>query len=309
MMTTLPTLRQFRHLVALAEHKHFSKAAAASHVTQSTLSASLKELEEILGVALVDRTKRSVVFTPFGEDTVRRAQQILDEAEDLARAAHTAGEPLSGTVRMGVIPTISPFLLPPVLKVLRTDYPNLRLYLREDLTDHLIERLQAGELDVVLLALPYDLGTLESEVLFDDPFSFCCRTDHPLANAARVSGDRLTGESLLLLQDGHCLRDHALAACRLRNKEMQVDPFEATSLLTLAQMVDNGLGTTLVPQLAIDAGLLNGTSLMTIPLDDSAAKRQIGLAWRARTGRRDEFRLLGREIRRLVAKKETSVAA
>jgi LysR family hydrogen peroxide-inducible transcriptional activator len=297
-MTVLPTLRQFRHLVALAEHKHFSKAAAATHVTQSTLSASLKELEEILGVPLVDRTKRSVVFTPFGEDTVRRAQQILDEAEDLARAAQSAGEPLSGTVRMGVIPTIAPFLLPPVLKELRSKYPKLRLYLREDLTDRLVERLQAGELDVLLLALPYDLGTIESEPLFDDPFSFCCRTDHPLANAERVSGERLNGESLLLLQDGHCLRGHALAACGLR-REMQVDPFEATSLTTLTQMVDNGLGTTLLPQIAVDAGMLNGTSLMTIPLDDKAAKRQIGLAWRHRTGRRDEFQLLGREIRRI----------
>lgn len=297
-MTVLPTLRQFRHLVALAEHKHFSKAAAATHVTQSTLSASLKELEEILGVPLVDRTKRSVVFTPFGEDTVRRAQQILDEAEDLARAAQSAGEPLAGTIRMGVIPTIAPFLLPPVLAALRNKYPKLRLYLREDLTDRLVDRLQAGELDVLLLALPYDLGTIESEPLFDDPFAFCCRTDHPLANSERISGERLNGESLLLLQDGHCLRGHALAACGIR-REMQVDPFEATSLTTLTQMVDNGLGTTLLPQIAVEAGVLKGTSLMTIPLDDRAAKRQIGLAWRHRTGRRDEFQLLGQEIKRI----------
>jgi LysR family hydrogen peroxide-inducible transcriptional activator len=297
-MNALPTLRQFRHLVALAEHKHFSKAANATHVTQSTLSASLKELEEILGVALVDRTKRSVVFTPFGEDTVRRAQQILDEAEDLARAAQSAGEPLSGTLRMGVIPTIAPFLLPHVLKGLRAKYPKLRLYLREDLTDRLVDRLQAGELDVLLLALPYDLGTIESESLFDDPFSFCCRTDHPLANANEVPGVRLAGENLLLLQDGHCLRGHALAACGMR-REMQIDPFEATSLTTLTQMVDNGLGTTLLPQIAVDAGVLKGTSLITIPLDDKAAIRQIGLAWRARTGRREEFQLLGQEIRRL----------
>ncbi len=297
-MTVLPTLRQFRHLVALAEHKHFSKAAAATHVTQSTLSASLKELEEILGVPLVDRTKRSVVFTPFGEDTVRRAQQILDEAEDLARAAQSTGEPLAGTIRMGVIPTIAPFLLPPVLAALRNKYPKLRLYLREDLTDRLVDRLQAGELDVLLLALPYDLGTIESEPLFDDPFAFCCRTDHPLANSERISGERLNGESLLLLQDGHCLRGHALAACGIR-REMQVDPFEATSLTTLTQMVDNGLGTTLLPQIAVEAGVLKGTSLMTIPLDDRAAKRQIGLAWRHRTGRRDEFQLLGQEIKRI----------
>jgi LysR family hydrogen peroxide-inducible transcriptional activator len=296
-MNALPTLRQFRHLVALAEHHHFGKAAAACHVTQSTLSASLKELEDTLGAVLVDRTKRSVVFTPIGDETVRRAQQILDEAEDLARAAQADSQPLSGTVRMGVIPTIAPFLLPRVLAGLRTKYPKLRLYLREDLTDRLVERLQTGELDVVLLALPYDLGTIESEALFDDPFSFCCRTDHPLANAPEVPRQRLAHESLLLLQDGHCLRQHALAACGLR-RQMQIDPFEATSLLTLTQMVDNGLGVTLVPQLAIDAGLLEGTSLTAIPLDDKAARRQIGLAWRARTGRREEFKLLGREIKK-----------
>jgi LysR family transcriptional regulator, hydrogen peroxide-inducible genes activator len=300
-MNALPTLRQFRHLVALAEHRHFGRAATACHVTQSTLSASLKELEETLGVALVDRTKRSVVFTPTGDETVRRAQQILDETEELARAAQSAGEPLAGTIRMGVIPTIAPFLLPGVLAGLRAGYPKLRLYLREDLTERLIERLQAGELDVVLLALPYELGTIESETLFEDPFSFCCRTDHALANAPEVPRSRLNHEKLLLLQDGHCLRQHALAACGLR-RQMQVDPFEATSLLTLAQMVDNGLGVTLVPQLAIDAGLLRGTSLATIPLEDKAATRQIGLAWRARTGRREEFRLLGREIKRLAGK-------
>ena len=297
-MKTLPTLRQFRHLVALAEHRHFGRAATACHVTQSTLSASLKELEDTLGAALVDRTKRSVVFTPVGEETVRRAQQILDEAEDLTRTAQSASEPLAGTIRMGVIPTIAPFLLPRVLAALRAKYPKLKLYLREDLTERLVERLQAGELDVVLLALPHELGTIESEALFDDPFSFCCRTDHALANAPEVPRSRLAQENLLLLQDGHCLRQHALAACGLR-RQMQVDPFEATSLSTLAQMVDNGLGVTLMPQLALDAGLLAGTSLTAIPLEDKAVARRIGLAWRARTGRREEFRLLGREIKRL----------
>jgi LysR family hydrogen peroxide-inducible transcriptional activator len=301
-MIALPTLRQFRHLAALAEHRNFGRAAAACAVTQSTLSASLKELEDILGVALVDRTKRSVVFTPFGEETVRRARAILDEAEDLARSAQSAGEPLSGTIRLGVIPTVAPYLLPRVLARLRAKYPALRLYLREDLTDRLVERLRSGELDAVLLALPYELGTLETETLFEDRFSFCCRPDHPLANTPEVAAGRLGEESLLLLEDGHCLRDHALAACALSDRAKR-EPFEATSLGTLVQMVDNGLGVTLLPQLAIDAGILKGTDLATIPLEDKAESRTIGLAWRARTGRREEFQLLARELKRLAGRK------
>lgn len=300
-MTVLPTLRQFRHLVALAAHRHFGKAAAECNVTQSTLSASIKELEDSLQVALVDRTKRSVVFTPFGEETVRRAQQILDEAEELARAAQSAGKPLAGTLRMGVIPTVAPFLLPRVFGRLRAKYPDLRLYLREDLTQRLIDRLEAGELDLVLLALPYDVGNIETEVLFSDPFSFACRADHPLANSPSVPTARLAEEKLLLLEDGHCLRQHALEACGLRERAVAA-PFEATSLLTLTQMVDNGIGVTLLPQLAVDAGVTRGTSLITIPLEDGNAARDIGLAWRRRTGRREEFRLLGREIRRLAGR-------
>ena len=301
-MFNLPTIRQFRHLAALAEHRHFGRAAEACHVTQSSLSASIKELEEILGAALVDRTKRSVVFTPIGEETVRRARQILEEAEELARAAQAGSMPLSGTIRLGVIPTVAPYLLPRTLGRLRAKYPNLKLYLREDLTDRLLERLRAGELDAALLALPYDIGSLESEMLFDDRFAFCCRTDHPLANSPEVAGERLAGESLLLLEDGHCLRDHALAACDLTDKAGRA-PFEATSLPTLVQMVDNGLGVTLLPQLAIDAGILRGTELTTIPLEDKAASRGIGLVWRARTGRREEFQLLARELHKLAARK------
>ncbi len=300
-MTILPTLRQFRHLTALASHRHFGRAAAACHVTQSTLSASIKELEGILGVALVDRTKRRVVLTPAGEDTVRRAQRILDQSEELARAARSAGKPLAGTIRMGVIPTIGPFLLPRALGRLRARYPDLALYLREDLTERLIERLLAGELDLVLLALPYDTGTVETVPLFEDRFAFCCPADHPLAGAKRVRSAQLAGENLLLLQDGHCLRQHALAACGLR-QTLKIDPFAATSLLTLVQMVDNGLGTTLLPELAIEAGLLRGTRLRTVPLDDDSAAREIGLAWRKGTGRREEFLLLARELRRLAGR-------
>ena len=297
-MTPLPTLRQLRHLVALAVERHFGKAATACNVTQSTLSASIRELEDTLQAALVDRTKRSVVFTPLGDETVARAREILREAEELARAAQAAREPLGGTLRMGVIPTIGPFLLPRAFAKLRRSHPRLRLYLREDLTGRLVERLQAGELDVVLLALPYDVGSVETETLFADPFSFCCPADHPLAHSRHVSAAQLGRETLLLLQDGHCLRQHALNACSLRG-EPHVDPFEATSLHTIVQMVDNGLGVSLLPRLAVEAGITKGTSLRVIPLEGKAPMREIGLAWRRKTARRGEFQLLGRELKRL----------
>ncbi|HLI12944.1 MAG TPA: hydrogen peroxide-inducible genes activator [Alphaproteobacteria bacterium] len=302
-MINLPTLRQLRHLTALAEHRHFGKAAAACHVTQSTLSASIKELEDTLGAALVDRTKRSVVLTPLGEETVRRGRRVLQEAEELALNARAAGEPLSGALRMGVIPTISPFLLPQILPTLRRAYPKLKLYLKEDLTERLIEQLENGQLDVVLMALPYDARNLETEALFEDRFSLAVPRDHPLAAEKRVKASELEGEPLLLLQDGHCLRQHALSACGIHTRR-PVDAFEATSLHTLVQMVDNGLGITLLPQLAIDAGIAKGTRLVFRPLVSDEPSREIGLAWRRGTARRDEFHLLGRAIAHLVKERE-----
>ncbi|MBI1776522.1 MAG: hydrogen peroxide-inducible genes activator [Proteobacteria bacterium] len=300
-MVNLPTLKQLRHLAALAEERHFGKAALQCHVTQSTLSASIKELEETLEAPLVDRTKRRVVLTPTGEETARRARQILEDAASLTRAAQSAGEPLAGTLRMGVIPTIGPFLLPRVLGRLRRLYPRLRLYLREDLTDRLIQQLEAGEIDLVLLALPFDGGKVESEILFEDAFFFCCRADHKLARAPGVAPQRLQKETLLLLQDGHCLRQHALDACNLRTRPA-LDPFEATSLTTLVQMVDNGLGVTLLPELAIEAGVTKGTQLTTVKLEGKATYRKIGLAWRRGTKRREEFRLMGRELKKLAGR-------
>ena len=294
-METLPSLKQLRHFAALAEHRHFGRAAAACGVTQSTLSASIQELENILQAVLVDRTRHSVVFTPVGEATVARAVRVLEEATALARAARSEGEPLTGILRLGVIPTVGPFLLPRLLGGLRRKYNRLRLYLREDLTERLIERLDAGEVDLVLLALPYETGNVETEILFEDPFRFCCPRSHPLARASRISLEALKGEHLLVLQDGHCLRQHALSACSLRGRP-DVDPFEATSLHTLVQMVDSGLGVTLLPRLAVEAGITKGLSLAVVPLAGKAPARSIGLAWRRGTARRSEFRLLGQEL-------------
>lgn len=294
-MITLPTLRQLRHLVALADHGHFGRAAAAAAVTQSTLSASIKELEAVLEAALVDRTRRQVVLTPLGRQTVERARRILADTEALALAARAEREPLSGTLRMGVIPTIGPYLLPAVLPGLRRSYRGLQLYLVEDLTPRLLDQLHAGQLDLVLLALPYDCGTVESVPLFDDRFLLALHADHPLAKERRVDPERLRSEDVLLLKDGHCLRDHALSVCHLADRR-RTEAFEATSLPTLVQMVDNGLGITPLPELAIEAGLLRGTSLVTRPLAAEEPGREIALVWRRGTGRREEFLLLAREL-------------
>jgi LysR family hydrogen peroxide-inducible transcriptional activator len=293
-MITLPSLRHLRHFVALVDHGHFGRAAAACRVTQSTLSASIKELESVLEATLVDRSKRRVVLTPLGLETVERARKVVRDVEELAHAARATREPLSGVLRMGVIPTIGPFLLPRVLPGLRRSYKELKLYLVEDLTTRLIEELQQGRLDIVLLALPHERGSVETEILFEDPFVVAMPRRHILASETQVKAEQLGCSDLLLLKDGHCLRDHALAACRLGNRR-EIEAFEATSLATLVQMVDNGLGITLLPTLAVAAGLLRGTGLITRPLVGNAA-RQIGLIWRRGTGRREEFRLLAKEF-------------
>ena len=295
-MTNLPSLRQLRHLVALAEHSHFGRAAEACAVTQSTLSASIKELEGVLEAPLVDRTKRRVLLTPLGQETVERARRILDETQELALAARATRAPLTGTIRMGAIPSIGPFLLPKVLPGLRRAYRQLKLYLVEDLTDRLVASLQQGKLDVVLLALPYDCGPAESKILFDDRFVVALPGAHPLAKETRIKPEQLWSADLLLLKDGHCLRDHALAACRLADRR-RTEGFEATSLPTLVQMVDNGLGITLLPELGIEAGLLRGTGLVTRPLASDEPARQIGLVWRRGTARREEFLLLAKELK------------
>jgi LysR family transcriptional regulator, hydrogen peroxide-inducible genes activator len=298
-MDSLPTFRQLEHLVLLADYCHFGAAAKACHVTQSTLSASIKELENVLRASLVDRTKPRVVLTPLGLEIVGRARRILQEGKELAEAARAESEPLCGILRMGVIPTIGPFLLPTIFPRLRHLYPALRLYLVEDLTARLVEALHAGRLDVLLIALPYDCGNVERRALFQDPFKVAVPSGHPLAVGKAVDLEQIRYERLLLLKEGHCLREHALAACRLADRR-QIEPVEATSLHTLVQMVDNGLGITLLPQLAIDGGILKGTTLTVLPTAGEPPSREIGLVWRRGTGRQCDFELLAPVLTQLV---------
>lgn len=298
-MINLPTLRQLRYLVVLSEECHFGRAADACLVTQSTLSAGIKELEGLLGLQLFERTKRRVVPTPVGLDLVERAKRTLAEAEGLVEAARAAGEPLSGPLHIGVIPTISPFLVPRVVPALRSRFPALQPYLREDQTARLLERLEAGELDVLILAYPFDTPDAESQMFMEDPFWLALPKGHALASSAPLAPDEVPTEELLLLEDGHCLRDHALAACRLQGGRRH-EGFRGTSLDTLVQMVASNLGLTLLPRMAVDSGLFAGVDMVLRPLSTDAAPRQIGLAWRATSARKEEFRTLAAALGEIV---------
>jgi LysR family hydrogen peroxide-inducible transcriptional activator len=286
----LPTLKQLQYLVALRNHGHFGRAADACFVTQSTLSSGLRELESLIGVTLVERTRRVVRFTPLGNRIAEKAQRILHEAEELADMARAAGKPLSGELRMGVIPTIAPFLLPRLLPRLRKEWPDLKLYLREETSQAACDSLHRGQVDCVLLALPYGCGEVEAAELFDDllfvAFPPGSKVPAKQATPAAIDEDRL-----LLLEDGHCLKDHALAACN--RPELRAEAaMLGTSLHTLVQMVDNGLGMTLVPEMAVDAGLLEGTKVIVRPLAAEHPARRIALVWRKGSPREKEFRLL-----------------
>jgi LysR family transcriptional regulator, hydrogen peroxide-inducible genes activator len=284
--TYLPTLKQLQYLVALREHGHFGRAAGACFVTQSTLSAGLRELEALLGVTLVERTRRVVRFTPLGERIADKARRVLREADELADLARASGRPLSGEMRMSVIPTIAPFLLPRVLPRLRADYPDLQLFLREEPTGPACEGLHGGRTDCVLLALPYPCGEVTAVPLFDDRLYFA----YPEGDEPPSPAD-VTGERLLLLEDGHCLKDHALAACE--RPELRAEArMLGTSLHTVVQMVDNGLGVTMLPEMAVAAGILDHTRVAARPIEGPHATRAVALVWRRASPRDRDFRLL-----------------
>jgi len=291
LMPALPTLRQLAYLVELAERLNFRAAAEAQFVTQSTLSAGIKELETVLGVQLVERDKRRVRLTAVGEDTAARGRELLAAATDLADAARAATQPLAGPLRLGAIPTIAPYLLPAVLPALRRAHPALKLYLREDLTERLLERLRAGGLDVALIALPYETGDLYARKLFEDPFSYVARGSDPVVRGRTVSLGRIDTGNLLLLEEGHCLREHAIAACGRRRGGFE-PKVEATSLTTLLQMVEGGLGATLLPGITLEAGILKGTRLVARRFAQPAPSRTLALVARRTSPRRRDADLL-----------------
>ena len=296
----LPSLRQLQYLVHLADHGSFSRAAQAAHVTQPTLSAGIAELEKVLGAPVVDRARSGVILTAAGEEAVRRARAILDQAEDLVQAAQGAGQPLSGRFRLGVIPTIAPFLLPKALPVLRKRYPKLRLFLREDLTNRLIAALKAGALDAALIALPYDMTGLKWAHVEDDELLAAAPAGHRILKDSRVNPESLSPKDLILLEDGHCLRDHALAACGLEPpRASDEETFAATSLPTLVQMVGSGLGVSFLPAMAVEAGLTDHVNVATRPLQADHPSREIVVAWRAGSSRAAEGRLLAEVLRGL----------
>ena len=294
MSTFLPTLKQLHYLGALHEHGHFGRAAEATYVTQSTLSAGIRELESLIGTVLVERNRRVVRFTALGERIVEKARRVLREADELADMVRASGKPLSGELRLSVIPTIAPFLLPRILPQLRKDWPDLQLYLREETSGLACESLNHGRADCVLLALPYACGDVESAPLFEDRLHIAYpATDTPPKHATPASIDE---SRLLLLEDGHCLKDHALSACN-RPELRASAAMMGTSLHTLVQMVDNGLGLTMLPDLAIEAGILAGTDIVTRPLEADHASRTIALVWRKASPRRKDFKLLADVLR------------
>jgi LysR family hydrogen peroxide-inducible transcriptional activator len=294
--TYLPTIKQLQYLVALHEHGHFGRAADASFVSQSTLSAGIRELESLLGVTLVERSRRVVRFTSLGEQVVTKANRLLREAEELSDLVQASGKPLSGDLRMSVIPTIAPFMLPRILPRLRRERPDLQLMLREETSQDAIESLQHGRVDCVLLALPFDTGEVEVEHIADDRLFVAFPAGDPRNPPDQVPPEMIDQGRLLLLEDGHCLRDHALAACN-RTELRASASMIGTSLHTLVQMVDNDLGLTMLPEMAIDAGILINTSVVARPVDSDTAKRQIVLVWRRNSPRESDFRLLAEELR------------
>ena len=297
MIVHLPTIKQLQYLVALRRFGHFGRAADACFVTQSTLSAALRELETLLGVILVERTRRVVRFTALGEKIADKAMMVLRETEELAEMARSQGRPLHGELRMGVIPTIAPFLLPTMLPKLREQWPELKLYLREETSNAACEALHRGQLDCVLLALPFACGDVDSIALFDDPL-FVAYPRGEAPKSAAIDAAQIDENRLLLLEDGHCLKDHALSACN-RPELRAHAAMMGTSLHTLVQMVDNGLGLTFVPGMAIEAGILSGTRVDARPLHSDHPYRRIALIWRRSSPREGEFEMLASTLRRI----------
>ena len=297
-MKHLPTVKQLRYFVALEEHKHFGRAAQACFVTQSAFSVAIQDLESLLQVSLVDRTNRSVTITSIGAQIASQARLVLFDIEGMVDYAQSLQAPLSGPLKIGVIPTIAPFILPKVLPLLSKKFPQLDLYLKEDQTTRIHAALLEGELDLLLLALPFDLRNVDTMPLFKDYFKLAYQKDTSKIVPHNYKLSKLDSDNIILMEDGHCLREHTLSACKLR-KQDQINKFSANSLTTLVQMVNSDLGITFLPEIALNSGILNDTNVVVEDLSERSY-RTIGLAWRKSSMRKDEFKLLGDAIKSIM---------
>ncbi|UOM32570.1 LysR substrate-binding domain-containing protein [Acuticoccus sp. I52.16.1] len=277
------TLRELEYLVALARFRHFGRAAEACCVSQPTLSTQLKKLEGELGMQLVERGTGGVLLTPFGKATAERARKILAEVQHIKDAAQEARDPESGAVRLGIFPTLGPYLLPAIMLRFAERFPSLKLSLIEEKSLDLLARLEGGEIDAALLALPVEGDAIASRFLFEEPFLFAVPAAHPLAGRGRIGVEEIEGEALLLLEDGHCLRDQALDICGLTGAAPQ-PAFRAASLETLRHMVGAGLGVTLLPQLATTGGTA-APGVRLVRFSTPAPSRRIALVWRRSSAR------------------------
>ena len=273
-------LRALQYFVKLADLRHFSKAADACFVSQPTLSTQIKKLEEELGVQLVERSPKNIMLTPVGEEIAGRARLVLSDIDQIRAVARRSGNPADGNLRLGLFPTLAPYFLPHVVPGLRAAYPNLTLQLAEEKTENILSMLRQGELDAGLLALPINQEGLEIKPLFKEPFVVAVPGEHALADKKRIVLSDLENTELLLLEEGHCLREHALEVCALSGAHERVD-FHATSMETLRQMVAAGVGVTLMPLLAVKPPIAETGNVVIRPFKEPAPSRTIALVWRS----------------------------
>lgn len=298
-MSKLPSLKNLSYLLALHQEQNFNRAAAECNVSQSTLSSGIQNLEEQLGCQLIERDHKSFLFTSLGEEIVEKARDILSASEELSHFAQGQGNIMEGPLRLGVIPTIAPFLIGELSKNVQTKFPKLLLQLSEDTTQNLLQRLRNGELDILLLALPMDIQGNQKWTLGRDPFKLVVHKDLAENIGEPVDYEKLPDRSIFLLEKEHCMTGHAVAACQL-TESIKMNPFTATSLHSLVQMADARLGATFVPQMAIDRGVLDKTDLVPLKPTGQEASRDIGLIYRPTTSRRQTFRKIAEEIARLL---------
>ncbi|WP_060990128.1 hydrogen peroxide-inducible genes activator [Photobacterium leiognathi] len=298
-MNKFPSLKQLHYLVTLSETRHFGEAAKKCFVSQSTLSSGIQNLEDLLDCQLIERDNKSLVFTSMGEEVVVRSRELLARSQDLVELSRSSGDGMEGPLRVGCIPTIAPFLLCDLVQEVNRLYPKLNLLLREDTTTNLLAALRNGEMDVLILALPVEINGMSSKVVGRDAFKMVISKNQAERVSVPLRYADLPDESVFLLEKEHCLTEHAVSACRLTTKE-KINPFTATSLHTLVQMVANGLGTTFIPQMAIEHGILDNQNLVVIEPPGQAAFREIGLVWRPTSSRLKTFEKLAEIVEMLL---------